>query len=91
MNLATGNKDTYVLEVDDSEDIEIISELIDPSPPVCFDMSNLEHVLGYDDYTISKQQMFIHIWRCRIPALTLRQLSAHFERILRVIKQADIF
>jgi hypothetical protein len=84
VDLATGNKDTYVLEVDDSEDIEIITELIDPSPPMGFDMSNLDGIFGYDDFIVTKQQMFTHIWRCRIPALTLRQLATHFERILRV-------
>lgn len=70
--------------MDDAEDIDIISMLIDPQPISAFLMNNIDYLHGYEEHNVSRQQMFTQVWRCRIPTLSLRQFTSYFERLLRV-------
>jgi hypothetical protein len=56
------DKETFVLEVDDAEDIDIISMLIDPSPPVGATLNNVDTLLGWDGHRVLTQQMFSQVW-----------------------------
>ncbi|CAG7826260.1 unnamed protein product [Allacma fusca] len=86
IDLATGNKDTYVLEVDDAEDIDIIQVLIDPSPELGFYMNNINFLHGFENYRVTSQQMFTQVWRCRIsPLITLRQFTNYFDKLLQAV------
>jgi hypothetical protein len=55
------DKETFVLEVDDAEDIDIISMLIDPSPPVGATLNNVDTLLGWDGHRVLTQQMFSQV------------------------------
>ncbi|ODN03838.1 C2 domain-containing protein 5 [Orchesella cincta] len=84
-DIQCGTKDTYILEVDDAEDIDIISMLIDPHPTLGFLMNNIDYLHGYEEHHVTSQQMFTQVWRCRIPTLSLRQFTAYFERLIRAV------
>ncbi|XP_023709422.1 C2 domain-containing protein 5 isoform X2 [Cryptotermes secundus] len=87
LDLATGNKDTCVLEVDDAEDVDVISLLIDPHPPEGFYVVNTETVPGLDDQEIVKNlQMFTQVWRAKIPTgQPTSVFSKHFHRLLQSV------
>ncbi|XP_035703705.1 uncharacterized protein LOC110844368 isoform X1 [Folsomia candida] len=78
-------KDTFVLEVDDAEDIDIITMLIDQAIPVGYNMSNIETIVGFDGRKVLSQQMFNQVWRCKIATISQRQLTAYFERLIRLV------
>lgn len=75
--------------MDDAEDIDIISMLIDPQPTTAFLMNNIDYLHGFEEYHVSGQQMFTQVWRCRIPTLSLRQFTAYFERLIRVMSTVE--
>ncbi|XP_021942758.1 C2 domain-containing protein 5 isoform X5 [Zootermopsis nevadensis] len=87
LDLATGNKDTCVLEVDDAEDVDVISLLIDPRPPEGFYVVNTETVPGLDEQEIVRNlQMFTQVWRAKIPAGQLTSVfNKHFNRLLQSV------
>jgi uncharacterized protein YbjQ (UPF0145 family) len=87
LDLATGNKDTCVLEVDDAEDVNVISLLIDPCPPEGFYVVNTKTVPGLDEQEIVRNlQMFTQVWRAKIPAGQLTCVfSQHFHRLLQSV------
>jgi len=78
------NKETFVLEVDDAEDIDIISVLMEASPLVGSNITNIETIVGADETRVGSTQMFSQVWRCRVPALSLRQFTTYFDRLIRV-------
>lgn len=73
--------------MDDAEDIDIISMLIDPHPSIAFFTNNIDYLHGYEEHHVINQQMFTQVWRCRIPTLSLRQFTAYFERLIRVLQK----
>lgn len=44
--------------MDDAEDIDIITMLIDPAIPVGHNMSNIETIVGFEHRRVVSQQMF---------------------------------
>lgn len=87
VDLNIGNKDTCVLEVDDIEDLEIISCLMEPCPPDGFHVVNTQNVPGLQDMEIVHNlQMFTQIWRSKF---SLNQqcsnFTKHFQRLLQII------
>lgn len=60
---------TYVLQVDDEDDLETIAQLIDPNPPQGFLVSATEKLIfGSLPYVPKKNiQMFTQVYRYRIP------------------------
>lgn len=84
LDLSLGNKDACVLEIDDSEDVDIIALLIDPRVPDGFDVCNTESVPGVDTMACNLQ-MFTRVWRSRTPAsgLNTRQFSQICENIMQ--------
>jgi len=71
--------------VDDAEDVDVISLLIDPCPPEGFYVVNTETVPGLDEQEIVRNlQMFTQVWRAKIPAGQLTCVfSQHFHRLLQ--------
>ncbi|KAL5274474.1 C2CD5 family protein [Megaselia abdita] len=87
MDLNSGSKDTCVLEVDDIEDLEIISLLIESCPPEGFHVVNTQSVPGLQDLEVVRNlQMFSQVWRAK---LSVGQNSSnfpkHFQRLLQTI------
>ncbi|XP_055637373.1 C2 domain-containing protein 5 [Toxorhynchites rutilus septentrionalis] len=87
IDLTHGNKATCVLEVDDVYDLEIISLLMEPCPPVGFDVVNTQSVPGLHDMEVVRNlQMFTQIWRAKIPVHQPNiSFSKHFQRLLQTI------
>jgi hypothetical protein len=71
--------------VDDAQDVDVISLLIDPCPPEGFYVVNTETVPGLDDQEIVRNlQMFTQVWRAKIPAgQQTCVFSQHFHRLLQ--------
>lgn len=81
-----GPRDTCVLEVDDIEDMDRISLLMDDRPPEDFHVVNTQTIPGLDDLEIVRNlQMFTQISRTKIPAGQFASMpSKFFARLLQV-------
>lgn len=88
LELSSGNKDTFILEVDDTKDQNIALLLKDSVLPEWFQMCNTQKLPGTSDQNmICNLQMFTHVSRREFnPALTNNSaLSDIFENLLRKI------
>lgn len=87
MDLNIGNKDACVLEVDDIEDLEIISLLMEPSPPNGFHVVNTQTVPGLTDLEIVRNlQFFTQVWRAKLGHNQgVNGLANHFQRLCQTI------
>lgn len=87
MDLGIGPKDTCVLEVDDVEDMDRISLLIDERPPDDFHVVNTQTIPGLDDLEIVRNlQMFTQVTRAKIPSGQLTTgPSKHLARLLQTV------
>ncbi|XP_065165610.1 uncharacterized protein [Atheta coriaria] len=84
LDLAVGNKDCCILEVDDPDDADVLKSVLEPRPPDGFHVVNTEHVPGLEDLEIVKNlQMFTQIWRAKIPPPF--DLDKHFHRLLQSV------
>lgn len=85
LDLNAGNKDACILEMDDSEDADIISFLVDANPPDGFEVVNTERIPGFDT-AVRNLQMFTRIFRTKFSSgsnLTCRQLTQYCENALQ--------
>ncbi|XP_030376593.1 C2 domain-containing protein 5 isoform X2 [Scaptodrosophila lebanonensis] len=87
IDLNCGNKELCVLEVDDIEDLEIISLLMEPYPPEGFHVVNTQQVPGMVDMEAVKNlQMFTQVWRARLEVgQSINGFPKHFQRLLQTI------
>ncbi|XP_037944747.1 C2 domain-containing protein 5 isoform X2 [Teleopsis dalmanni] len=87
IDLNCGNKDTCVLEVDDIEDLEIISLLMEPYPPEGFHVVNTQSVPGMVDMEAVKNlQMFTQVWRAKLDVgQYINGFPKQFQRLLQTI------
>ncbi|XP_013111413.2 C2 domain-containing protein 5 isoform X1 [Stomoxys calcitrans] len=87
IDLNCGNKDTCVLEVDDIEDLEIISLLMEQQPPEGFHVVSTEKVPGMVDMEAVKNlQMFTQVWRAKADGgQSVSGFPKHFQRLLQTI------
>ncbi|XP_017009174.2 C2 domain-containing protein 5 isoform X2 [Drosophila takahashii] len=87
IDLNCGNKELCVLEVDDIEDLEIISLLMEPYPPEGFHVVNTQQVPGMLEMdTIKNLQMFTQVWRARLEVgQSVNGFPKHFQRLLQTI------
>ncbi|XP_036325375.1 uncharacterized protein LOC118738536 isoform X2 [Rhagoletis pomonella] len=87
IDLNCGNKDTCVLEVDDIEDLEIISLLMETYPPEGFHVVNTQSVPGMLDIEAVKNlQMFTQVWRAKLDVnQNINGFPKHFQRLLQTI------
>lgn len=81
------NKDICVLEIDDVEDLEIISLILEPGAPDGFHVVNTHSLPGLTDLEVVRNlQMFTQVWRAKFP--TNQKVGAfpkHFLRLLQTI------
>ncbi|XP_017847632.1 C2 domain-containing protein 5 isoform X5 [Drosophila busckii] len=87
IDLNCGNKELCVLEVDDIEDLEIISLLMEPYPPEGFHVVNTQQVPGMLELDAVKNlQMFTQVWRARLEVgQNVNGFHKHFQRLLQTI------
>ncbi|XP_046986821.1 C2 domain-containing protein 5 isoform X3 [Schistocerca americana] len=88
LELSTGNKDTWIFEIDDSEDVDKLSLLIDPRPPEGFHTVNIETVPGLDELEVVRNlQMFTQVWRAKISShqTHVGAFSQHINRLLQSV------
>ncbi|XP_064634229.1 C2 domain-containing protein 5-like isoform X3 [Lineus longissimus] len=83
LDLSAGNKDTYLLEIDD-EDEEVLSLLVDSIKPAGFQVCNTEAVPGMPNLACGLQ-MFTHVWRGAMTQGTSKELSEAMDDILQSI------
>lgn len=86
LDFNVGTRDACVLEVDDIEDMDRISLLMDDRPPDDFHVVNTQTIPGLDDLEIVRNlQMFTQISRTKIPAGQFASMpSKYFARLLQV-------
>ncbi|CAG0922562.1 unnamed protein product [Notodromas monacha] len=97
LDLSAGNKDTCVLEIDDCEDLDVINLLMDPKPPLDFEVSNIEDYICNgrsktsnpqdtfveSDDELPQNQLFTKIWRGNVtPPFTSKDLSRIMDRLI---------
>lgn len=81
-DLATGNKETCVLEIDDTEDADIVDSLMDQFPPSSIQVYSTEDLIGLaPQHIVNCCQTFSQIWRGRIQP-TSRDLSKACKKLL---------
>ncbi|CAG2067302.1 unnamed protein product, partial [Timema podura] len=76
-----------VIAIDDAEDVDVVSLLMDPAPPEGFHVVNVETVPGLNEMEIVRNlQMFTQMWRAKIPVgQQASNLSEHFHRLLQAV------
>lgn len=81
------NKDICILEIDDVEDLEIISLILEPSAPEGFHVVNTQSLPGLIDLEIARNlQMFTQVWRAKFPtSQKVGSFPKHFLRLLQTI------
>lgn len=87
LDLNFGNHETTILEVDDVQDLEVISLLTESGPPDGFHVVNIQYVPGMQDLDLIKHlQMFTQVWRAKVPPNQPNSnFSKHFQRLLQTI------
>nr|XP_034175181.1 C2 domain-containing protein 5 isoform X1 [Osmia lignaria]XP_034175182.1 C2 domain-containing protein 5 isoform X1 [Osmia lignaria]XP_034175183.1 C2 domain-containing protein 5 isoform X1 [Osmia lignaria]XP_034175184.1 C2 domain-containing protein 5 isoform X1 [Osmia lignaria]XP_034175185.1 C2 domain-containing protein 5 isoform X1 [Osmia lignaria] len=87
LDFSVGPRDTCVLEVDDIEDMDRISLLMDDRPPEDFHVVNTQTIPGLDELEIVRNlQMFTQISRTKIPAGQFASMpSKYFTKLLQSV------
>lgn len=85
--LPTRSKDICILEIDDVEDLEIISLILEPGAPEGFHVVNTQSLPGLHDVEIARNlQMFTQVWRAKFPSnQKVGSFPKHFIRLLQTI------
>lgn len=86
IDLGAGNKDACVMEIDDMEEADKVSMLMESRPPDGFHVVNTQTIPGLEDLEIVRNlQMFTQLWRAKIPAGQPASVSTkYFGRLLQV-------
>lgn len=87
VDVPSRNKDICILEIDDVEDLEIISLILEPSPPEGYHVVNTQTLPGLGDLEIARNlQMFTQVWRAKFPtSQKVGSFPKHFLRLLQTI------
>ncbi len=80
-----GNKETCVLEIDDSEDAEILDSILDRFPPPGVQVFSTEELVGISSgHFVRTSQMFTQVWRGRVQPTT-KDLTRICQKLLSSI------
>ena len=80
-----GNKDVCVLEIDDTEDSEILESILDRFPPPGIQVFSTEELIGISKgHIVKSNQLFSQIWRGKIQPTT-KDLTKICQRLLSAI------
>ncbi|XP_039297495.1 C2 domain-containing protein 5 isoform X4 [Nilaparvata lugens] len=87
-----GNKEAFILEVDDTHEADSISLLIDPHPPEGFHVVTIECLPNVENLEVVRNlQMFTLVWRSRLPLSYSQMPSAHFNKHFHRLLQGVYF
>lgn len=89
LDYALGNKQTCILEIDDIQDLELFTMLMEQSSPDGIQIVNAQSVPGHDSNIehVKNLQMFTQVWRTKIPSShqSNSNFSRQFQRLLQSI------
>ncbi|XP_063706264.1 C2 domain-containing protein 5 isoform X3 [Culicoides brevitarsis] len=87
VDLTLGNKDSCILEVDDIQDLALVSLIMECNPPDGIHVVNTDYIPGLQELEAAKHlQMFSQVWRAKIPSNQLNSgFSKHFQKLLQTI------
>lgn len=89
LDYALGNKQTCILEIDDIQDLELFSMLMEQLSPDGIQVVNAQSVPGHDNNIehVKNLQMFTQVWRTKIPSShqSNSNFSRQFQRLLQSI------
>ncbi|CRK86205.1 CLUMA_CG000139, isoform B [Clunio marinus] len=89
LDYGMGSKQTCILEIDDIQDLELFSMLMEPSSPEGIQIVNSQNVPGAENNfeQLRNLQMFTQVWRMKIPSShqTNSNFSRQFQRLLQSI------
>lgn len=89
LDYARGNKQTCILEIDDIQDLELFSMLMEQASPEGIQIVNAQNVPGHDSHLehVRNLQMFTQVWRTKIPSShqSNSNFSRQFQRLLQSI------
>lgn len=90
LDYAIGNKQTCILEIDDIQDLELFSMLMEQSTPEGLQVVNSQSVPGHDSHIeqVRNLQMFTQVWRTKI---TSHQSNSNFSRQFQRLLQSIFF
>ena len=74
-----------LLEVDDTEDADIISLMIDSDVPKGFDICNSETLPGKESQIMCNLQMFSQVYRTKLASI--KQFGHQFDWIIQVLRR----
>ncbi|XP_043237810.1 C2 domain-containing protein 5-like isoform X2 [Amphibalanus amphitrite] len=84
LDLAAGNKDACILEMDDTEDADLLSMLMSRPPPELFDLVSTSSVPGVPErLLLDDRQLFTRIVRTKLSSASNRQLAQTVEKIIQ--------
>lgn len=91
MDLTLNNKDACILEVDDIDDLEVLTLLMEPSPPEGFFIVNTQNVPGLmvEPETVQQQQYFVQVWRGKFTSTT--HIQSQFAKGLQKLLQGIFY
>ena len=96
IDLTNGNKDSCVLlEVDDNEDADIISLMIDSDVPKGYEVCNSETLPGMESQLVCNLQIFSQVYRAKLTSV--KQFGHKFDWLIQVryslklLKHKDYF
>lgn len=85
----TNGKQTCILEIDDIQDLELFSMLMEQALPEGIQIVNAQNVPGFDNHLehVRNLQMFTQVWRTKIPSShqSNSNFSRQFQRLLQSI------
>lgn len=89
LDYASGNKQTCILEIDDIQDLELFSMLMETLSPDGIQIVNAQSVPGHDKNLehVRNLQMFTQVWRTKIASShqSNSNFSRQFQRLLQSI------
>lgn len=87
MEVPARTKDICILEIDDIEDLEIISLILEPGAPEGFHVVNTQTLPGLIDMDVARNlQMFSQVWRAKFATnQKVNTFPKHFIRLLQTI------
>lgn len=88
IDYSLGNKSTCILEIDDVQDLEVVSMIMEPSPPDGIYIVNTQSIPGQETAidAVRNLQMFTQVWRTKIPSHQVNSnFSKHFQNLLQSI------
>lgn len=93
MDLTLNNKDICVLEVDDIDDLEVLSLLLEPAAPEGFYIVNTQNVPGLGPLEpewggTQQQQYFVQVWRGKF---TSTHMQSQFAKSLQALLHGIVY